>query len=48
MPWKVFFHEVFEVEFDNFATEVQDEALANLKVLEVFGPRLGRPQRRYP
>jgi hypothetical protein len=40
----VFFHEVFEVGFDDFATEVQDEALANLKVPEVFGPRLGRPR----
>jgi len=44
MPWTVFFHDAFGVEFDHFAIEVQDEALANYKVLEVFGPRLGRPR----
>jgi hypothetical protein len=38
----VFFHEEFEVEFDDLAQEVQDEALASLKVLEIFGPQLGR------
>ncbi len=43
MPWEVFFHEEFEVEFDDLAQEVQDEALASLKVLETFGPQLGRP-----
>ena len=43
MPWAVFFHEEFEVEFDQLAQEVQDEALANIKALQRFGPQLGRP-----
>ena len=44
MPWNVLFHEEFEVEFEQLGHEVQDEAFANLKVLERFGPQLGRPR----
>jgi hypothetical protein len=43
MPWQVSFHEDFETEFDRLSREVQDEALANFKFLERFGPQLGRP-----
>lgn len=43
MSWRVYFHEEFESEFDRLAPQVQDEALASFKVLEVFGPELGRP-----
>lgn len=32
------------LEFDVMSADVQDELLAQLKVLERFGPQLGRPQ----
>lgn len=44
MKWVVVFHEKFESEFDALSEEVQDEALANIKLLERFGPLLGRPR----
>ena len=44
MPWTVLFHGAFEPEFDRLAADVQDELLAHAKVLEQFGPRLGRPR----
>jgi len=44
MPWIVEFCNEFEPEFGAMAEEVQDELLAQLKVLERFGPELGRPQ----
>lgn len=44
MKWVVVFHEKFETEFDALSEEVQDEALANIKLLERFGPLLGRPR----
>jgi len=43
MAWTVAFHEGFETEFDALAVEVQDELLARAKLLEEFGPTLGRP-----
>lgn len=43
MKWAVVFFEKFEVEFDALPIEVQDELLAHAKLLEKFGPRLGRP-----
>src|SRR5262249_40513968 len=43
MKWKVVFYEEFEAEFDGLSEAVQDELLAHAKVLEEFGPRLGRP-----
>lgn len=43
MSWKIIFEEEFETEFDELAEEVQDECFAHLKVLEKFGPELGRP-----
>ena len=44
MKWVVAFHERFEPEFDALSEEVQDEALGNIKLLERFGPLLGRPR----
>ncbi len=37
------FHDEFEPEFDALSEAVQDEILAHAKLLERFGPRLGRP-----
>ena len=44
MKWVVLFHEKFEPEFDALGEEVQDEALGHMKLLERFGPLLGRPR----
>ncbi|HZQ12699.1 MAG TPA: type II toxin-antitoxin system RelE/ParE family toxin [Pseudolabrys sp.] len=43
MTWNVPFHAEFQPEFDALETSVKDELLARLKVLEAFGPQLGRP-----
>lgn len=43
MRWQVSFAEPFEPEFDELDEIVQDELLAKAKLLEVFGPELGRP-----
>ena len=43
MNWKIIFQENFDVEFDELNESVQDECYAHLKVLEKFGPELGRP-----
>lgn len=44
MAWQVVFHPAFEPEFEDLADDVQDELLARARVLEQFGPALGRPQ----
>ena len=44
MTWKVIFDPAFEQEFDALPLDVQDELLAHAKVLETFGPSLGRPR----
>ena len=44
MKWIVRFHDEFEPEFLEMATEVQDELLARACVLAKLGPTLGRPQ----
>ncbi len=44
MAWKVLLHEQFEPEFDALTEEVQDELIAHAKLLEQFGPQLGRPR----
>ena len=44
MKWKVEFDPAFEAEFDELSQEVQDELLAQAKLLEQFGPELGRPR----
>lgn len=43
MPWTVEFAREFEPEFDVLDEAVQDELLAQAKLLEQFGPLLGRP-----
>lgn len=43
MPWAVSNHGEFDPEFDALPVEVQDELLAMTALLEVYGPRLGRP-----
>ena len=43
MTWAVGFAEEFKVEFDTFSELVQDELLLNARLLEEFGPQLGRP-----
>jgi hypothetical protein len=44
MSWVVQFHDDFEPEFDELSRAVQDELLAQAKVVEKFGPTLGRPR----
>jgi hypothetical protein len=41
--WQVGFHQVFDAEFDELPTSVQDEIYAAIKVLQQRGPQLGRP-----
>ncbi len=43
MTWNVLFYSDFETEFNNFEVAVQDELLAHAKLLQTFGPGLGRP-----
>jgi hypothetical protein len=43
MTWDVLFHEAFDPEFDELSQAVQDELLAHARLLEEFGPSLGRP-----
>lgn len=43
MAWSISFCDEFERDFEALPEEVQDELLAQLKVLEQFGPALGRP-----
>jgi len=44
VDWVVLFHEAFEPEFDRLPEDVQDEIFAHAKLLERFGPLLGRPR----
>ena len=44
MAWTVEFADGFEPEFDELPQLVQDELLAQARVLEQFGPALGRPR----
>ena len=44
MPWGVYLHADFDAEYEALDEEVQDELLAHLKLLETFGPQLGRPR----
>ena len=43
MTWMVAFHEAFDPEFEQIATEVQDELLAHAKLLAQFGPSWDSP-----
>jgi len=42
--WRVRFAPEFEPEFAEFEQTVQDELLAQAKVVEQFGPQAGRPR----
>lgn len=44
MNWNVRFDDAFDPEFDGLPAEVQDEVLAHARLLEEFGPALGRPR----
>ena len=44
MKWQVAFHDEFAPEFRNLPRQVQDEVYAVGRLLEQFGPQLGRPQ----
>lgn len=44
MPWVLELHDDFVPEFDQLPEGVQDELLAHVALLEVFGHQLGRPR----
>src|SRR5246127_5234117 len=44
MIWEIDFHPEFDPEYEELAEAVQDELLAHLRLLEQFGPQLGRPR----
>jgi hypothetical protein len=44
VQWEVAFYEDFEPEFNALSEAVQDELLAQAKLLKNFGPQLGRPR----
>ncbi len=44
MAWEVALDPAFDPEFDALPTAVQDELLAQAKLLETFGPTLARPR----
>lgn len=43
MAWTVIFHPEFDAEFQEMEEGLQDELLAHAKLLQEFGPNLGRP-----
>src|SRR5271157_4014592 len=43
MNWAVIFDEAFAAEFAMFPREAQTALLAKARLLEAFGPQLGRP-----
>jgi len=43
MQWEVRLADEFDPEFDELPEIVQDELLATARLLETFGPELGRP-----
>jgi hypothetical protein len=42
--WEVILHGEFEPEFDALPEGIQDELLAHARLLQQFGPQLGRPR----
>jgi hypothetical protein len=44
MVWTVRFYDAFEEEFQGLAEEVQEELLACARLLQEYGPHLGRPR----
>src|ERR1700676_4042258 len=43
MPWSVILYEEFDAEFQALEEALQDELLAHAKLLQSYGPDLGRP-----
>lgn len=43
MPWNVLFYDEFHAEFQAMDGALQDELLAHARLLQEFGPHLGRP-----
>jgi hypothetical protein len=43
MAWTVANHDAFEAEYDSLPEPVQDELLALMRLLSIYGPQLGRP-----
>lgn len=43
MPWNVLFHDDFHAEFQAMDGTLQDQLLAHARLLQEFGPHLGRP-----
>jgi hypothetical protein len=44
MAWDVRLDETFETEMDQLPETVQNELMAHARLLETFGPKLGRPK----
>ena len=44
MNWDVHFCNAFDTDFEDLPETVQDELLAHARLLEEFGPQLGRPR----
>ena len=44
VDWPVLFHDAFDSEFNELSEAVQEELLAETKLLELLGPALGRPR----
>jgi hypothetical protein len=44
MEWTVLIGDEFEPEFFDLAKDIQDEILAMARLLQQFGPQLGRPR----
>ncbi len=44
MNWDVQLCDAFDAEFEDLPEAVQDELLAHARLLEEFGPQLGRPR----
>jgi hypothetical protein len=43
MTWNILFHDDFHAEFQAMDSALQDELLAHARLLQEFGPHLGRP-----
>src|SRR6516164_9697290 len=43
MPWQVAFADEFHADYKALPEAVQDELLLGVRLLEVYGPKLGRP-----
>ena len=43
MAWKVAFADEFYTDYETLSEAVQDELLLGSRLLEVYGPKLGRP-----